>query len=429
MTNNPINPRFSSVLTAPGARTSAAGRQRSGAEGLSFENLLSNSRRDAMVQPGRVERPQASQNDQVARDLNGTHTAEEEAVVVNEQPQEQETAEAEEAAPVYAEVAVIAIDKMEDAVLAEIAAILGIEPYVLKDIIVEMEVDVAELVQKEVQIELIKIVYEMESDAELLTLPDALPIMEEITKVVEDFVQKLPQYRGYVLEESEMPLEAEIIAQTEVIELETPELQTTEAVTRPQAPQATDNTAQAAELAETATAVPEQQIVAPEPIAAFNPIASNAASDGIMPEIVTDAPQAPVSPQNVMEQIVSSMRVVTQGTLAEIRIQLKPEHLGEVSLRISTQNGIVVAQFVAESQRVKEIIEAGFNRLRESLEEQGINVQQIEVSVGNGESGGEREFSFGGDISSERIRELMAASEEEVLEEPGLEAAMVDYRI
>jgi len=37
--------------------------------------------------------------------------------------------------------------------------------------------------------------------------------------------------------------------------------------------------------------------------------------------------------------------------------------------------------FVAENQRVREIIESNFNQLRDSLEEQGIQVSQLSVSV------------------------------------------------
>lgn len=91
----------------------------------------------------------------------------------------------------------------------------------------------------------------------------------------------------------------------------------------------------------------------------------------------------------VVAQIMEKIQVSVKPNVSEIKMLLKPEELGEVSLKIATQNGIVTAQFIAESQKVKEIIEANFNQLKDMLSEQGINVGALEVNVSsNGEEQG-----------------------------------------
>ena len=140
----------------------------------------------------------------------------------------------------------------------------------------------------------------------------------------------------------------------------------------------------------------------------------------------------PVSQQDVIDQIVDNMRFEVRGNTQEIRISLRPEHLGDLTMRIATQNGIVTAQFIAESQRVKEIIESGFNQLRDSLAAQGIDIAEINVSVSDSESGGEQ-ASFGSDISDGRIDDLIERyiEEEQAVEvdEDGiLRSSMVDIR-
>lgn len=98
-----------------------------------------------------------------------------------------------------------------------------------------------------------------------------------------------------------------------------------------------------------------------------------------------------VDTQEVINQIVDKIKVEVKSDVStEIKLTLKPEHLGDVSMKIQTQNGIVTAQFIAESQRVKEVIEAGFDQLRESLQEQGVNISQLSVSVGQ-ENANERQ--------------------------------------
>ena len=110
---------------------------------------------------------------------------------------------------------------------------------------------------------------------------------------------------------------------------------------------------------------------------------------------------------DVINQLSDKIRVeVKADNTTEIKMVLKPESLGEVSLKIATQNGIVTAQFIAESQRVKEIIEAGFNQLRDILNQQGINVNALSVSVGqrNDQSGQMNQFMQ--QASSRRIRQI-----------------------
>lgn len=88
-----------------------------------------------------------------------------------------------------------------------------------------------------------------------------------------------------------------------------------------------------------------------------------------------------INTSDVVAQIMEKIKVSIKPEVSEVKILLRPEQLGEVSLKIATQNGIVTAQFIAESQKVKEIIEANFNQLRDMLAEQGINVGELEVNV------------------------------------------------
>jgi len=88
-----------------------------------------------------------------------------------------------------------------------------------------------------------------------------------------------------------------------------------------------------------------------------------------------------VDTSNVMNQILSHVKVQSIEGVAEIKMTLKPEALGDVTLKIATLNGIVTAQFVAESQRIKEVIEANFSLLRDSLQQQGVNISELSVSV------------------------------------------------
>lgn len=95
-----------------------------------------------------------------------------------------------------------------------------------------------------------------------------------------------------------------------------------------------------------------------------------------------------VKPQEVINQVIEKAKISITPEKSEMVLELKPESLGKISLKVATERGIVVASFVAENQQVKDIIEANMQLLKESLQKQGLAVQSFSVSVGNGESQG-----------------------------------------
>ena len=64
-------------------------------------------------------------------------------------------------------------------------------------------------------------------------------------------------------------------------------------------------------------------------------------------------------------------------------IRLKPEHLGELTLRVSVSSeGAVTASFFSDNAQVRHIVESSLVQLRQELENQGIKVDKAEVYAG-----------------------------------------------
>lgn len=81
-------------------------------------------------------------------------------------------------------------------------------------------------------------------------------------------------------------------------------------------------------------------------------------------------------------KIVGEMRVAFRGNKTTFDIKLEPESLGKLSVRINSENGVFNASFFVDSQKAKQAIENDIHILRQSLLEQGVNVQEINVQVG-----------------------------------------------
>lgn len=99
-----------------------------------------------------------------------------------------------------------------------------------------------------------------------------------------------------------------------------------------------------------------------------------------------------IQKNDILNQTLNQMKVTVTEDKSEVVIKLKPETLGKLTLKVITENGVVMAKFAAESHQVKEIIEANMQILKDSLEKQGLFVQGFSVSVG-GDSNENRNFS------------------------------------
>lgn len=83
------------------------------------------------------------------------------------------------------------------------------------------------------------------------------------------------------------------------------------------------------------------------------------------------------------QSLVKSGQILLSTGVADMRLRLKPEHLGDLRLRIMMEEGILSATLQAQSQQVKEILESSLSTLKQSLKDHGIEVQKFVVTTGN----------------------------------------------
>jgi hypothetical protein len=83
----------------------------------------------------------------------------------------------------------------------------------------------------------------------------------------------------------------------------------------------------------------------------------------------------------VFDQIVQRAVVQLKTDQSEIRIDLKPDFLGHVRMRIVTENQQVSVRILTELPAVRDMIETGLQQLRSELQNQGLHVDRLEVAV------------------------------------------------
>jgi flagellar hook-length control protein FliK len=108
-------------------------------------------------------------------------------------------------------------------------------------------------------------------------------------------------------------------------------------------------------------------------------------SNGITAPLKAEASPVPVQQfaQEMNTFISGKLEIIKKGGVTEATITLFPENLGQVDVKISMQNGNLVAQFLTQHSGTKDILEQQMNQLRVALQSQGLQVERLEVTQNN----------------------------------------------
>lgn len=125
----------------------------------------------------------------------------------------------------------------------------------------------------------------------------------------------------------------------------------------------------------------------------------------------------------IIEQIVERVRVSHVVDAPTIEMQLNPENLGKMYVNISSKQGVINAQIAATNDSVKEALEAQIVELKETLNQAGVKVDAIEVTIAShefernleqGQSREEQEAERQEELKNHNRRSLDASSVEEL---------------
>lgn len=84
---------------------------------------------------------------------------------------------------------------------------------------------------------------------------------------------------------------------------------------------------------------------------------------------------------DMIDQIAEQTKVTLSQDVSTMEMQLKPENLGRVYLEVSTKEGAVRAQIAVQDEMVKEALQTQVATLQERLNQAGVRVDAVEVTV------------------------------------------------
>ncbi|MDS1029529.1 flagellar hook-length control protein FliK [Bacillota bacterium LX-D] len=88
--------------------------------------------------------------------------------------------------------------------------------------------------------------------------------------------------------------------------------------------------------------------------------------------------------RSLASQLIESIKTNISKGKSELEVQLKPDYLGKVHLKLSLEDGVLAAKIAVENQAVGKNLENNLQQLRQSFQEQGLKFSAIDVEVGSG---------------------------------------------
>lgn len=118
---------------------------------------------------------------------------------------------------------------------------------------------------------------------------------------------------------------------------------------------------------------------------------------------IAGEPQQTSFATRILNQVLDGIKVMTSENMSSMEMQLNPESFGKLSIQVISKNGVVTAQIAAQSEAVKEAVESQISVLRQNMEDHGLKIEDVEVTVAS--HGFEQDMNNGNGSNNENQRE------------------------
>jgi len=117
-----------------------------------------------------------------------------------------------------------------------------------------------------------------------------------------------------------------------------------------------------------------------------------------------------LSHNDILSQINSKLDNLQTENLTKVNIVLKPENLGKINLELINSKEGLIAKMTTDNQQVKEILNKNLDGLKETLSNQGVNVNNVTVKIDETQKQSNDMFSFDNRQSNQGNQDLSGNS-------------------
>lgn len=88
-----------------------------------------------------------------------------------------------------------------------------------------------------------------------------------------------------------------------------------------------------------------------------------------------------ITKENMSGDLVRTVKFMVNNNTKEMIVKLNPEHLGEMTIKVTEEHGVLKANIKASSKETYALLSQNINDIKKQLGEHNIKIQEVEISV------------------------------------------------
>lgn len=277
--------------------------------------------------------------------------------------------------------------RIEDAIMNIVSKQLGITIEEVDNVLNELDMSAVDLLQKDNLLEFVMQVNGIDDVSVVLTDESLMNQVKELVDELDFVVDNVVKEYGITMEELPEILE-NVSASAEETSVEDRSLNDNQALNNSEElSESTDKTQQVVVESDKSDNTDNSRFDSKDSHMFMN---SNSVQQNPATQITEALSQVQttytsVDMEEVVNQIVEQIKVQVTEESTSMEMQLNPESYGKLQLHVALKEGVVTAQMAVENEAVKNAIESQVVLLKEQMNNQGVKVEAIEVTIASHE--------------------------------------------
>lgn len=108
---------------------------------------------------------------------------------------------------------------------------------------------------------------------------------------------------------------------------------------------------------------------------------------------------------NLSEDIVKSLKYMNNNNVSDMIVKITPQELGEVSIKVTSENGIMKATITASNKDAYNILNSNLNDLTSKLSNQNIKISDVSINIYSSDTTYFKDASSNGNNSEQKDKQ------------------------
>lgn len=120
-----------------------------------------------------------------------------------------------------------------------------------------------------------------------------------------------------------------------------------------------------------------------------------------------------INKETINLDIIKNVKYMIRNSVEELNVKIYPKELGEMTIKILSEEGIMKAEIKATSKETYNLLNSNINEIKKTLENQNLRIQEVNIGIYNEDT----TFFSGKENSRENFREFNNKNERNLIYE------------